>query len=431
MPKAADSLAPDGQPMTGFAIALVVIASAVAAGAALVVLLRVRTLQAPETAPPPTARPAQGALVPVSSLRPLPDLSRVSLEHVPHHVHAQAALVIQFNEHLSSELQLARTSGRLSTIKGPAAQAMASLLNNPKVMDTVLGKAGYYLVKASPGAQWMTANGVKVAQEAGKAGQAGTRAVVIGGAAFALGPELAAVALAATAEYILTAKIEQVGKAAELIHHRQMAEALGTADQVLQLVQRLREYDDPSDWPEVLIAPLVTAHNELSRQAFAAARLRDLILSGDPEGTRQPAGPGAGDRSGAFYELAAGYELYAVATQAAAARLVHAHAHGDDVTTAELEWQLHRHIEQLRDHHKAINDLTDRKSRWFKQGWGRSLGGLREANASVISLIEAKEFQFVLAIDGPRSEMLALPAAPIRLSETAAVATETTSTTTD
>ncbi|MBK8332674.1 MAG: hypothetical protein IPL07_09890 [Acidimicrobiaceae bacterium] len=321
-----------------------VIAAAVAAGAAFLVLFRVRTLQSPEASPPPTARPVQGALVPVSSLRPLPDLSQISLEPIPHHLHVHAALVIQFNEHLSSELQLARTSGRLSAIKGPLANAMASLLNNPKVMDTALGKAGYYLVKASPGAKFMTANGVKVAQEAGKAGQAGARAIVIGGAALALGPELAAVALAATAEYIMTAKIEQVGKVAELIHHRQMAEALSTSDQVLQLVQRLREYDDPSEWPEVLIAPLVTAHHELSRQAFAAARLRELILSDDLDGALQPAGPAAGNRSSAFYELAAGYELYAAAAQAAAARLVHAQAHGDEVTTAELEWQLHHHI---------------------------------------------------------------------------------------
>jgi hypothetical protein len=327
--------------------------------------------------------------------------------------------VIQFNEQLRSELQLARTSGRLSTITGPLAKAMASLLNNPKITDTAFGKAGYYIVKASPNAKFMTANGVKVAQEAGKSGQAGARAVIVGGAAVALGPELAAIALSAVAEYILTAKIEQIGKVAELVHHRQMAEALSTADQVLQLVQRLREYDEPSEWPEVLVAPLVTAHHELSRQAFAAARLRDLILSDDQDGTLQPAGPATGNRSSAFYELAAGYELFAAATQAAAARLVHAQAHGDDVTTAELEWQLHHHIAQLREHHKAIDDLTDRKSRWFNQGWGRTLSGLREAHAEVIALVEAEEYQFVLAIDGPKAELLALPATSTKLSETA------------
>lgn len=397
---------------------IVVMASVVAAGAAMAVLPRLRTLHSLKAASPFTEIAVQGALVPVSRLRPLPNLSQINLEPMPHHLRAQAALVIQFNEHLSSELQLARTSGRFSTIKGPLASALASLLNNPKVVDTAFGKAGYYLVKASPGAKFMTAKGVKVAQEAGKAGQAGARAVVIGGTAVALGPELAAIALAATAEYILTAKIEQIGKVAELVHHRQMAEALSTADQVLHLVQRLRDYDDPSEWPEVLIAPLVTAHHELSRQAFAAARLRDLILSDDMDGALQPAGPAAGNRSSAFYELAAGYELYAAATQAAAARLVHAQAHGDDITTAELEWQLHQHISQLREHHKAIDDLTNRKSRWFKQGWGRSLSGLREAHAEVIALVEAEEYQFVLAIDGPKAELLALPAAATQPSET-------------
>lgn len=404
-----------------------VAASVVAAAAAMAALFRLRTLESPGFAANSTGSAVQGALVPVSHPRPLPDLSRLSLEPIPSDLRAQAALVIQFNERLSSELRSARTSGQLSTIKGPLANALGSLLNNPKVTETAFGKAGYYLVKASPGAKFMTANGVKVAQEAGKAGQAGTRAVVIGGAAVALGPELAAVALAATAEYILTAKVEQVGKVAELVHHRQMAESLSTADQVLQLVQRLREYDDPSEWPEVLIAPLVTAHHELGRQTFAAARLRDLILSNDLDGALQPAGPAAGSRSSAFYELAAGYELYAAAAQAAAARIVHAQAHGDDVTTRELEWQLHHHIAQLREHHKAIDDLTNRKSRWFKQGWGRSLNGLREAHADIIALIEAQEYQFILAIDGLKAEMLALPAAPIKSSETA-VATETAGT---
>jgi len=369
-----------------------------------------RHSQSAEARPATPGRP-QGALVPISAPRSLPDLRSIDLTPIAHGSRSQAALVIQSADQLSASLQLARVKGTLSTIQGPVASAVASLLNNPKIKDTVLGKAGLYLVKASPGAKWMTANGVKVAQEAGKAGQAGTRAVIIGGAAFALGPELIAVGLATYAEYVITVKIERVGKVAGLIHHRQVADVLSTADQVLYLIGRLREYDTPGDWPEVLVAPLVTAHIELSRQTFAAARLRELIMSGDPDGDRQPAEPAAGDRSSAYYELAAGYELLAVAAQGAAVRLVHALANGDEVTAAELELQLHHHIEQLREHHRAIDALTNRKSRWFKQGWGKALSGLRESHAEVIALVEAQEYEFVLAIEGPKVELLALPPA--------------------
>lgn len=351
----------------------------------------------------------QGALMPVSTPRPLPDLRSITLAPIDNRPHAQAALVIQSADQLSAGLQLARTNGNLSATKGPIASAIASLLSNPKVMDTVQGKAGLYLVKASPGAKWMTANGVKVAQEAGKAGQAGTRAVIIGGAAFALSPELIAVGLATYAEYVMTTTIERVGKVTDLIHHRQVADVLSTADQMLYLIGRLREYESPGEWPEVLIAPLVIAQIEVSRQTFAAARLRELIVNGDPEGDIQPAAPAAGDQSSAYYELAAGYELLAVAAQGAAVRLVHALAHGDEVTACELEIQLHHHIEQLREHHRAIEALTNRKSRLFKQGWGKALSGLRESHAEVIALVEAQEYEFFLTIEGQKVEMFALP----------------------
>lgn len=416
--------------MNRFAITLLVLGS-VAAGVLLtVVVLRLFKKRTVEDSVLPAARRTQGAFVPVSSPRPLPDLHSISLEPVDEGLQAQAALVIEFNEGLSSTFELLRSSGQFRAATGPLADALASLLNNPRVMDTVLGKAGYYLVKASPKARFMTKDGVRVAQEFGKAGQAGSRAVVVGGVGVALAPELAAVALAATAQYILTVNVEQIGKVAEVVHHRQMAEALGTADQVLHLVRRLQAYDDPRDWPEVLIAPLATAHLELSRQTFAAARLRDLILHDDSDGELQPAGPSAGSRSSAFYELAAGYELYAAAAQAAAARLVHAQAHGDEVSTSEHESQLHHHIAQLSEHHRAINELTDRKSRRFKQSWGRSLSGLREAHAEVIALAEAHEYRFVLAIDGPQATMLALPAAPTNAQEQSTLS-DTTGTSND
>lgn len=399
------------------AIALTVLAALI--GAYLVGTLRSGRAVAESVLPS-----VKGALVPVSSPRLLSDLAKVRLEQLPSPMNSQPALVIDFSDRLSSELQLARTSGTLTTIKGPAAKALASLLSNEQVTNTVLGKAGYAIVKASPGVEWSTAHGKQIAQEMGKHGQVGAKAVVVGGAAYAMTPVLAAVALEVTAEYILTAKIEQVGNMADLIHHRQLAEALSTSDQVLQLIGRLREYEDPSSWPEVLIAPLVTAHHELSRQAFAADRLRDLILGDDPDGTKQPSVPGAGDKSSAFHELAAGYEIHAVASQAAAARLIHAQAHGDDVTTAELEWQLHRHIDQLRHHHEAIDVLINRKSRWFQHGWGNTLSGLRETHSAIIALVEAQEYQFVLTLDGPKPEILALPAGSMEVPAAGQLATE-------
>ena len=359
-------------------------------------------------------RRESGALLPVSLLRPLPDLSLVQLEQVSA-VGERAALVIELRDDLGAELQTARSSGALNLVKGPAAAALASLLNNERIVDTMLGKAGYYVVTASPAAKWMSANGRNVAQEVGKHG-AGARAVVVGGATFALAPEVAAVALAATAEYILTAKIERMGKVVDLVHHRQLAEALSAADQVLQLIGRLREYDDPRDWPEVVMSPLVSAHLALGRQTFAADRLREVILGNDPEGTKQPSDPRTGDKSSARDELAAGYELHAVAAQAAAARLVHAQAHGDDITAAELEWQLGEHISQLRKHHLAIDAISNLKSRAFRSGWGKRLGGLRTTYRAVIGLAETHEYSFVLVLNGSEPELLALPPGPVSTS---------------
>jgi hypothetical protein len=369
----------------------------------------------------PTLR--QGALVPVSPYQALPNLSNLTLEQSSKIHYEQAALVIEFNELLSSELELLRKNNEFSTIKGPVLKAIASILDNPVVAEIAQKKTGYYLVRASRDANFMIANGVKVAQEFGKSTQAGPKAVIVGGAvtgAVALsGTAVVAVALAATAEYILTAKIDRISKTADLVHNRQLAEALSAADHVSQLVQRLRGYDNPSDWPEVLMSPLATAHHELIRQTLVAIRLRNLILDDDIDDKAQPSDPLVGNHSSAFYELAAGYELLMVAAQAAAARLVHALSHGDAVTTAELEWQLHDHIKKLKEHQEVIDSLADRKSPWFKKKWGRSLINLRNTFSEVISIIEANEYQFALMVEGSEVEMFALPAAPIYLPETA------------
>jgi hypothetical protein len=149
----------------------------------------------------PTLR--QGALVPVSPYQTLPNLSNLTLEQSSKIHYEQAALVIEFNELLSSELELLRKNNEFSTIKGPVLKAIASILDNPVVAEIAQKKTGYYLVKASRDANFMIANGVKVAQEFGKSTQAGPKAVIVGGAvtgAVALsGTAVVAVALAATA----------------------------------------------------------------------------------------------------------------------------------------------------------------------------------------------------------------------------------------
>ena len=364
----------------------------------------------------------QGALVPVSPYQALPNLSNLALEQSSKIHYEQAALVIEFNEMLSAELKLLRNNNENRTITGPVLNAIASIISNPFVAEIAQNKVGYYLVKASRDANFMIANGVKVAQEFGKSTQAGPRAVIVGGAVTGAvtlsGPAVVAVALAATAEYILTAKIDRISKTADLVHNRQLAEALSAADHVSQLVQRLRGYDNPSDWPEVLMSPLATAHHELIRQTLVAIRLRNLILDDDIDDKAQPSDPSVGNYSSAYDELAAGYQLLMVAAQAAAARLVHAQSHGDAVTTAELEWQLCDHITKLREHQEVIDSLADRKSPWFKKKWGRTLISLRNAHSGIISLIEAREYQFALMVDGSKVEMFALPAAPIYLPET-------------
>src|SRR5688572_7253535 len=126
--------------MTELAVAMAVIAALI--GGFLVGALQPRGgKSAANPAEHDVRRAAPGALVPVSPPRPLPDLAMVGLERLPGPVSGQAALVIDFSDRLSSELQLARSNGTLHTIKGPVANALASLLSNEQIMNTVLGKA--------------------------------------------------------------------------------------------------------------------------------------------------------------------------------------------------------------------------------------------------------------------------------------------------
>lgn len=373
----------------------------------------------PHQALPFTGRPAQGALMPVSIAQPSVDLGSTALETLPCDAVPEIVMRIERAEGLRDELHAARARSDLTAVRGPAATALASLLGNPRVVDTFLGKAGLYLVSASPNASWMIANGLKVAQEAGKGGQAGVRAVVIGGAAFALGPQLAAVALSATAEHLLMAHVERVGRAVALVHHRQLAEALGCADRTRDLLERLRDYGDPADWPEILVAPLISAHLDLAGKAATAERLRESIVAGSADGTRRPARPGIGNSPGALHELAAAYEILAVALQAAAARLLHALSHGDLVSAAVLESDVRQHIRQLSEHHQAIQNAARQKPRWFRTTWGSRLAALCESHAAFMSYLDAQQHRYLLFVDDTTTELVALPPETVPQSESA------------
>jgi hypothetical protein len=109
----------------------------------------------------------------------------------------------------------------------------------------------------------------------------------------------------------------------------------------------------------------------------ALSHLRDVVLdsselAANGDGTR-PAKPAAGDAGHAGAELSAGYEVHASAAQLAAVRLELALAHGDEGTASVLMLDLARHLDDLREHHRVLGDVVDRRSRWFMKTWSATI----------------------------------------------------------
>jgi hypothetical protein len=324
----------------------------------------------------------------------------------------------------SGELDLPSVAD-LPTIVGPLAKAVQALAGSERIIGSLMQQGGYAVVAVPPGAQWMVANGQKVAQVAGKGGQAGVRARVVGfAAAGAVAPELIGVGAALVAEYVLLAKIEQAGRVASLGHQRQVSEALAAGDAGRALVERTRGWsDDARDWPEVLVRQLVDCHAELSLQGRASNRMRDLVLTApddDGEDDRpRPAKPGSGDAAQAGAELTAGYEVHASAAQVAAARLEHALAHGDEETASVLILDLAEHLDDLREHHRILTEVRDQRGRRFKRNWGSTIESIAKGYTPLVERLgSGGQFILTVAEDGT-PELRALPPRMLELPETA------------
>jgi hypothetical protein len=322
----------------------------------------------------------------------------------------------------SRDLDLPAASD-LPTIVGPLARAVQVLAGNERIVGTLMQMGGYAVVKVPRGSKWMIANGQKVAQVFGKGTQAGERAQVIafaGGAALA--PELISVGAALAAEYVLVAKIEQVGRVASLIHQRQVSEALAAGDAGRALVERTRNWsDDPRDWPEVLVRQLVDCHTELALQARASNRMRDLVLDApadDAEDDKtRPAKPGSGDAAQAGAELTAGYEVHASAAQVAAVRLEHALAHGDEAAASVLFLDLAQHLDDLRQHHRILTAVSDQRERWFNSKWGSTIESIAKGYTPMVERLESRgQFILTLSEDGA-PELRPLPPEALELPE--------------
>lgn len=313
----------------------------------------------------------------------------------------------------------------LPTIVGPLANAVQALAGSERIMGTLMKMGGYAVVKVPRGARFMSANGKKVAQVFGKGTQAGSKAQVVGFAGVgALAPELIGVGAALAAEYVLVAKIEQAGRVASLVHQRQVSEALAAGDAGRALVERTRNWsDDARDWPEVLVRQLVDCHTELALQARASNRMRDLVLAtpdDDAEDDKtRPAKPGSGDSAQAGAELTAGYEVHASAAQVAAVRLEHALAHGDEATASVLLLDLAQHLDDLREHHRILIEVSDRQpGRWFKRNWGSTIEWIAKGYSPLVERLESRgQFMLTLSQDGT-PELRALPPGMLELPET-------------
>lgn len=357
---------------------------------------------------------SSGAVVPRSTGVWRPEVALASLEPSRSHAHSPAvpedAIIMTFLEGIDATLTVAHKHGELPTVAGPVARGLTSLASNERLVGALAGKAGYWIVKAPRGVNWLTAAGRPVAQASSTGGQAGARAVIVGGTAVAFAPELAAVAAAAAAEYILTMKVERVGKIISLVHQRQVSEALAASDQARSLVNRIRAFsNEPTEWPDALLYRLVDCYQNLAYQSSASDRIRDLVLGqADADPKKQPRLPGTGDRGSAIAELAAGYQVHAIAAQAAALRAEHSIAHGDIVTAQVVLDDLAAHLNGLARHHEIIDGISEQRRRWF-YGWGGDVTALGSQYRPLVELLDVPEFRFLVAVGGDKPGVLALP----------------------
>jgi hypothetical protein len=320
-------------------------------------------------------------------------------------------------------------AAQLPTIAGPIARAVQALAGSERLVGTLMQMGGYAVVKVPRGSKWMVANGHKVAQVFGKGSQAGARAQVVGFAGVgAVAPELIAVGAALAAEYVLVAKIEQAGRVASLVHQRQVSEALAAGDAGRALVARTRNWsEDARDWPEILVRQLVDCHAELALQARASNRMRDLVLAAPDDAAEdersRPAKPGSGDAAQAGAELTAGYEVHASAAQVAAVRLEHAIAHGDEATASVLFLELAQHLDDLREHHRILTEVSEQRRRWFKTKWGSTVESITKGYTPLVDRL-GSDAQFMLTIgDDGTPELRALPPSMLELPESTSSAT--------
>jgi hypothetical protein len=307
-------------------------------------------------------------------------------------------LYFDFALSVSDAVPASERFDELPAIVGPLARGLASLAGNEKVVGTLAGKAGYWVVKSAPGTKWMTAHGRQVAQAVGPTGRAGTRAVVVGGAAVALGPELVALGSMIAAEQILTARIERGNRIASMIHQRQMSDALAYTDEARELTARVRaSSDDPRLWPESLVRRVVDCHESLAHHGRITDRIRDQILQDVDDGERLPRQPGLGDRGEAGAELSAGYEIHAAAAQLAAIRVEHAYAHGDQRAAEVFTEDLRQHIGSLQEHHRRVATMSDRKKKAFSR-WGAQVDSIAQRYQPLLTWVEEAPVSFVLEL---------------------------------
>lgn len=300
--------------------------------------------------------PNAGLLLPVRSQPAIHAQSRV-LEPGVAATGPPLLTIVRIDEAIVERPNLAKVAN--NGWSGTVLELAGNLLSNPRFVDAVGARGGYYVVKAEPGVKWMVARGQQVAQATGKSGQAGARAVVVGGASMAIGAQFLGAVASAAAYKALFGQVVEAKFLSEVIHERQMSEVLGLVDRAAEIVKDLSRYELPERWPAVILSEAVRVGGLLLDQSAASDRLRTRML--ETKGAKKVQVP-----EQVALEFAVSYSTHTAAAQLAAARTIHAAACGDVVTESEMLMTLERTLKRLSDHHDIMNQMVETEAWWTK-----------------------------------------------------------------
>jgi hypothetical protein len=85
---------------------------------------------------------------------------------------------------------------------------------------------------------------------------------------------------------------------------------------------------------------------------------------------------------------------------------------------------LAQHLDDLREHHRILSEVSDQRGRWFKRTWGSTIESIAKGYTLLVERLgSGGQFMLTVSEDGT-PELRALPPGMLELPETAGSATD-------